>query len=73
MEAHRLLGDAREVTMTAMNDRTPNAESPDNNDDFVPGPQDPPSEADDSDDAFEDTDDEDFDDEENEEKDEPDA
>ena len=58
-----MLRDAREVTMIAMNDRTPNAESPDDNDDFVPGPQDPRSEADDADDAFEDTDDEDLDDE----------
>ena len=49
--------------MTAMNDRMPNADSPDDSDELVPGPEDLVSEVDDSDDAFEDTDDEDSDDE----------
>lgn len=56
--------------MNAMNDSMRSADSRDDDDELVPGPQDPTSEADDSDEAFEDTDDEDFD---GEETDEPDA
>ncbi len=47
--------------MMAMNDSMRSADSQDDNDELVPGPQDPTSEADDSDEAFEDTDDEDSD------------